>query len=108
MYFTKCIKSFSQIYILCPQQQVAQLIAKLEKKKLEAVATERFEYAKKIKSAIGKKRQKIKSLCPNILTKRTIISSTSTCKKHFKERKKRASKPKVSEDDKYVTLACID
>ena len=33
--------------------QVAQLIAKLEKKKLEAVATERFEYAKKIKSAIG-------------------------------------------------------
>ena len=29
------------------------MIAKLEKKKLEAVATERFEYAKKIKSAIG-------------------------------------------------------
>ena len=36
-----------------PAPKVAQVIAKLEKKKQEAVATERFEYAKKIKSAIG-------------------------------------------------------
>ena len=35
------------------------MIAKLEKKKLEAVATERFEYAKKIKSAIGEERSNI-------------------------------------------------
>ena len=33
--------------------KVAQIISKLEKKKLEAVSTERFEYAKKIKAAIG-------------------------------------------------------
>ena len=79
----------------CPQ--VAQLIAKLEKKKLEAVATERFEYAKKIKSAIGEHKispcsnigdfeyaKKIKSAigedkispCSNILANCKIISST--------------------------------
>ena len=34
-------------------REVAQIINKLEKKKLEAVNTERFEYAKKIKTAIG-------------------------------------------------------
>ena len=33
--------------------EVVQLINKLEKKKFEAVTTERFEYAKKIKSAIS-------------------------------------------------------
>ena len=71
----------------CPQ--VAQLIAKLEKKKLEAVATERFEYAKKIKSAIGE--DKI-SPCSNILANCKIISST------LMEQK---SKPAVDEDDKY-------
>jgi len=40
-------------FLMYTDIEVAQLIAKLEKKKLEAVATERFEYAKKIKSAIG-------------------------------------------------------
>jgi len=40
-------------FLMYTDSEVAQLIAKLEKKKLEAVATERFEYAKKIKSAIG-------------------------------------------------------
>ena len=52
------------------------------------MATERFEYAKKIKSAIGE------NLNFNMY-KRV-------------ERGKRASKLKVSEDDIYVTLACID
>merc|ERR1712130_141488 len=40
-------------FLMYTDTEVAQLIAKLEKKKQEAVATERFEYAKKIKSAIG-------------------------------------------------------
>ena len=71
----------------CPQ--VAQLIAKLEKKKLEAVATERFEYAKKIKSAIGEDKIFQRS---NILANCKIISST------LMEQK---SKPAVDEDDKY-------
>ena len=48
---------------------MAQLIAKLEKKKLEAVATERFEYAKKIKSAIGEiiNNGLVMSLTPKLL-----------------------------------------
>ena len=45
------------------------MIAKLEKKKLEAVATERFEYAKKIKSAIGEiiNNGLVMSLTPKLL-----------------------------------------
>ena len=41
-------------FLMYTDAEVAQLINKLEKKKFEAVATERFEYAKKIKSAISK------------------------------------------------------
>jgi len=41
-------------FLMYTDTEVAQLINKLEKKKFEAVATERFEYAKKIKSAISK------------------------------------------------------
>ena len=44
-------------FLMYTDGEVAQLIAKLERKKIEAVATERFEYAKKIKSAIGEKCQ---------------------------------------------------
>lgn len=40
-------------FLMYTDTEVAQLINKLEKKKFEAVATERFEYAKKIKSAIS-------------------------------------------------------
>ena len=45
----------SLIILVFPK--VAQIISKLEKKKFEAVSTERFEYAKKIKSAIGELRE---------------------------------------------------
>ena len=41
-------------FLMYTDKEVAQLINKLEKKKFEAVSTERFEYAKKIKSAISK------------------------------------------------------
>ena len=41
-------------FLMYTDKEVAQIISKLEKKKYEAVTTERFEYAKKIKSAIGK------------------------------------------------------
>ena len=44
-------------FLMYTDIEVAQLINKLEKKKFEAVATERFEYAKKIKSAISIKEQ---------------------------------------------------
>ena len=44
-------------FLMYTDTEVAQLINKLEKKKFEAVATERFEYAKKIKSAISKSSQ---------------------------------------------------
>ena len=47
--------------------EVAQLINKLEKKKFEAVATERFEYAKKIKSAISKSRWEYTVIKPVIV-----------------------------------------
>ena len=40
-------------FLMYTDTEVAQLINKLEKKKFEAVTTERFEYAKKIKSAIS-------------------------------------------------------
>ena len=40
-------------FLMYTDREVAQIINKLEKKKLEAVNTERFEYAKKIKTAIG-------------------------------------------------------
>ena len=40
-------------FLMYTDREVAQIISKLEKKKLEAVNTERFEYAKKIKTAIG-------------------------------------------------------
>merc|ERR1711874_258745 len=40
-------------FLMYTDIEVAQLINKLERKKFEAVATERFEYAKKIKSAIS-------------------------------------------------------
>ena len=40
-------------FLMYTDKEVAQIISKLEKKKYEAVSTERFEYAKKIKSAIG-------------------------------------------------------
>ena len=40
-------------FLMYTDKEVAQIISKLEKKKFEAVNTERFEYAKKIKSAIG-------------------------------------------------------
>ena len=41
-------------FLMYVDPEVVQVILKLEKKKLEAVNTERFEYAKKIKAAIGK------------------------------------------------------
>ena len=44
-------------FLMYTDTEVAQLINKLEKKKFEAVGTERFEYAKKIKSAISKSRR---------------------------------------------------
>ena len=44
-------------FLMYTDTEVAQLINKLEKKKFEAVGTERFEYAKKIKSAISKSRK---------------------------------------------------
>lgn len=44
-------------FLMYTDVEVAQLINKLERKKFEAVATERFEYAKKIKSAISMKEQ---------------------------------------------------
>merc|ERR1712179_879754 len=44
-------------FLMYTDTEVAQLINKLEKKKFEAVSTERFEYAKKIKSAIGELRE---------------------------------------------------
>ena len=44
-------------FLMYTDTEVAQLINKLEKKKFEAVGTERFEYAKKIKSAISKLRR---------------------------------------------------
>ena len=37
-------------FLMYTDREVAQIINKLEKKKLEAVNTERFEYAKKIKT----------------------------------------------------------
>ena len=40
-------------FLMYTDREVAQIISKLEKKKLEAVNTERFEYAKKIKTALG-------------------------------------------------------
>lgn len=40
-------------FLMYTDKEVSQIISKLEKKKFEAVSTERFEYAKKIKSAIG-------------------------------------------------------
>ena len=40
-------------FLMYTDKEVAQIISKLEKKKFEAVNTERFEYAKKIKAAIG-------------------------------------------------------
>ena len=58
---------------------MAQLIAKLEKKKLEAVATERFEYAKKIKSAIGEiiNNGLVMSLAPKLLCPCNILSQAN-------------------------------
>ena len=58
---------------------MAQLIAKLEKKKLEAVATERFEYAKKIKSAIGEIMNNglVMSLPPKLLCPSNILSQAN-------------------------------
>jgi len=54
-------KSFSEYddlsFIMYTDKEVAQIISKLEKKKYEAVSTERFEYAKKIKSAIVELRE---------------------------------------------------
>ena len=44
-------------FLMYTDKEVAQIISKLEKKKFEAVSTERFEYAKKIKSAIGELRE---------------------------------------------------
>jgi len=44
-------------FLMYTDKEVAQIISKLEKKKFEAVTTERFEYAKKIKSAIGELRE---------------------------------------------------
>ena len=41
-------------FLMYTDTEVAQLVNKLERKKFEAVGTERFEYAKKIKAAIGK------------------------------------------------------
>ena len=40
-------------FLMYTDTEVAQLVNKLERKKFEAVGTERFEYAKKIKAAIG-------------------------------------------------------
>ena len=40
-------------FLMYTDREVAQIISKLEKKKLEAVNTERFEFAKKIKTALG-------------------------------------------------------
>ena len=55
------------------------MIAKLEKKKLEAVATERFEYAKKIKSAIGEIMNNglVMSLPPKLLCPCNILSQAN-------------------------------
>ena len=55
------------------------MIAKLEKKKLEAVATERFEYAKKIKSAIGEiiNNGLVMSLAPKLLCPFNILSQAN-------------------------------
>ena len=55
------------------------MIAKLEKKKLEAVATERFEYAKKIKSAIGEiiNNGLVMSLAPKLLCLFNILSQAN-------------------------------
>jgi len=44
-------------FLMYTDKEVSQIISKLEKKKFEAVSTERFEYAKKIKSAIGELRE---------------------------------------------------
>ena len=50
------------------------MIAKLEKKKLEAVATERFEYAKKIKSAIGEIMKKKQCFSHVVFGTKTFMS----------------------------------
>ena len=57
-------------FLMYTDTEVAQLINKLEKKKFEAVATERFEYAKKIKSAISK------LLCEGLMIKNYLKVSS--------------------------------
>ena len=77
---------------------MSQLIAKLEKKKLEAVATERFEYAKKIKSAIGEKKTNYLHFLTFLPNSKSDILNVDT--NNFFERR---SQSVVSEDDNYVS-----
>ena len=62
-------------FLMYTDTEVAKLINKLEKTKFEAVATERFDYAKKIKSAISKSRWKYPFAMPVF----TLIVSGELC-----------------------------